>query len=76
MEKRTARGLMRRDRHTGSHRGAGLFPRLRGILRHACREPGNGPVLVGIASLLWLLLRSGMKPSRAAYPCQKAALAN
>ena len=31
---------------------------------------------MGIASLLWFLIRTGSKPSRAAYPCQKAALAN
>jgi hypothetical protein len=76
MDMKFALRFMRRDRHTGSHEGAGLFPRLRGILRHACREPGNGSLVVGIASLLWLLLRTGMKPSRAAYPCQKAAMAN
>ena len=33
-------------------------------------------VAVGIGSLLWLLLRTGRKPSRAAYPCQQAAMAN
>ncbi len=31
---------------------------------------------VGVGSLLWLLLRTGRKPSRAAYPCQQAAMAN
>jgi hypothetical protein len=45
------------------------------------REGGDRKVwwgffLVGIASLLWFLIRTGPKPSRAAYPCQKAALAN
>ena len=30
---------------------------------------------IGIASLFWLLLRSGMKPSRLAYPCQRTAAA-
>jgi len=35
-----------------------------------------GSILIGIASLLWFLIRTGSKPSRAAYPCQKAALAN
>ncbi|MDW8034724.1 MAG: hypothetical protein RMI79_07350, partial [Nitrososphaerota archaeon] len=30
--------------------------------------------LIGIVSLLWFLYRSGTKPSRAMYPCQKAAL--
>ena len=28
----------------------------------------------GLAALLWLLLRSGPKPSRLGYPCQQAAL--
>jgi hypothetical protein len=32
--------------------------------------------LVGIASLLWFLIRTGSKPSRASYPCQRASLAN
>ncbi|OFW60085.1 MAG: hypothetical protein A2Y75_02015, partial [Candidatus Solincola sediminis] len=36
---------------------------------------GNVYVL-GIASLVWLIIRSGRKPSRLSYPCQKAALAN
>jgi len=36
---------------------------------------GNIYVL-GIASLIWLIIRSGKKPSRLSYPCQKAALAN
>jgi hypothetical protein len=35
-----------------------------------------GSFLVGVASLLWFLIRSGPKPSRAAYPCQRAAMAN
>lgn len=32
--------------------------------------------ILGIASLIWLIIRSGRKPSRINYPCQKAALAN
>ena len=35
-----------------------------------------GSFLVGMASLLWFLIRTGFKPSRAAYPCQKASLAS
>ncbi len=31
--------------------------------------------LAGLASLIWLLLRSGTNPRRLAYPCQRAALA-
>ena len=30
-------------------------------------------LLAGFFALLWLLLRSGTKPSRLAYPCQQAA---
>jgi hypothetical protein len=40
------------------------------------RGGARGLFLVGVASILWLILRTGMKPSRAAYPCQKAAMAN
>ncbi len=30
--------------------------------------------LVGLAALAWFVVRTGTKPSRAAYPCQRAAL--
>ena len=33
-------------------------------------------LLFGLASLVWLIFRTGTKPSRIEYPCQKAALAN
>ena len=33
-------------------------------------------VLLGLASLSWLIFRSGTKPSRIAYPCQRAAAVN
>lgn len=32
--------------------------------------------LLGIGSLVWLLLRTGTKPRRATYPCQRIAAAN
>ena len=32
--------------------------------------------LVAGASLVWLIIRTGRKPSRITYPCQKAAVAN
>ncbi len=32
--------------------------------------------VIGLASLAWLILRTGTKPSRAAYPCQRMAAAN
>lgn len=31
------------------------------------------PLLAGVAALVWLLLRTGTKPSRLSYPCQQAA---
>jgi hypothetical protein len=34
------------------------------------------PLLLGVLSIIWLALRTGTKPSRINYPCQKAALAN
>src|SRR4030042_4587886 len=33
-------------------------------------------VLFGVASFVWFILRTGTKPSRIVYPCQRAALAN
>ena len=35
-----------------------------------------GFLLIGLASLLWFFIRSGPKPSRAVYPCQRMASAN
>jgi len=48
-----------------------------GRIRHRLRKAVYGNVvLVGVLSLVWLLLRSGRKPSRITYPCQRAAMAN
>jgi hypothetical protein len=33
-------------------------------------------ILFGVASLVWFIFRTGTKPSRITYPCQRAALAN
>jgi len=32
--------------------------------------------LIAAASLIWLIIKTGRKPSRITYPCQKAAIAN
>jgi len=48
----------------------------RGRLSTAWRNAWYGPLVIGIASLAWFLVRTGPKPSRAAYPCQRAAAAN
>jgi hypothetical protein len=37
---------------------------------------GGGLLLFGIANLLWLVFRTGTKPTRIVYPCQRAALSN
>jgi hypothetical protein len=51
--------------------------RNRESVKHPAREKvWTASFLIGIASLLWFLIRTGTKPRRAAYPCQKAALAN
>jgi len=47
------------------------------------RSPGHGGrwsrpgiLIAGLAAVLWLLFRSGSKPSRLSYPCQQTALAS
>jgi uncharacterized protein (DUF362 family) len=55
----------RRHRHSSSAEA----PR-RGFLR---RWFETNALLTGIFALAWLLLRSGPRPSRLAYPCQQAA---
>ncbi|MBN1289543.1 MAG: DUF362 domain-containing protein [Actinobacteria bacterium] len=48
--------------------------------RHQCSRSGKKSgillVLTSVCCLVWLLLRSGRKPSRLAYPCQQASLAH
>jgi len=39
-------------------------------------DKSNEIFFVGLLSLIWLVLRTGLKPSRALYPCQRAAMAN
>jgi hypothetical protein len=48
-------------------------------MNHAhCKEKGHFSKigLLAIASIVWLVFRTGMKPSRITYPCQRAAVAN
>ena len=35
-----------------------------------------GVVFLGVVSLAWLIIKTGRKPSRIVYPCQKAAMMN
>ena len=39
------------------------------------RSLADNAIVVGVFSFSWLLFRSGTKPSRIAYPCQRAAAA-
>ncbi|EMR74189.1 hypothetical protein MCGE09_00062, partial [Thaumarchaeota archaeon SCGC AB-539-E09] len=41
-----------------------------------CQSLKTNFFIVGLVSLLWYVLRTGTKPSRATYPCQKAAAFN
>jgi len=53
--------------------------RARGLLGlgKKLREWGaNSAFVVGLLSIVWFLVRTGTKPSRAAYPCQRVAAAN
>jgi len=51
-----------------------------GISPHKCKNKKNtsqklikSSLIAGFLTFLWLLLRSGTKPSRIVYPCQRAA---
>ena len=43
------------------------------FVRHARR---HGPVIFGVLSLVWFIIRVGPRPSRVTYPCQQVALAS
>jgi len=45
-----------------------------GLYRRLKQKIKSGLVVYGLASLFWFLVRTGSKPSRIAYPCQRAAL--
>ncbi len=49
---------------------------LEAILQKAIASMQGHPLLLGFVSLAWLALRTGTKPTRISYPCQRAALAN
>jgi len=40
------------------------------------RDLYHSPFIIGLLSFLWFIYRTGTKPSRITYPCQRAALAN
>ena len=61
------------DGWTGEKRHGGAHSRgpIKGLLR---RFFLTNTFLAGVFALAWLILRSGPKPSRFAYPCQQAAV--
>jgi hypothetical protein len=44
--------------------------------RHIYHKIRRNFFFIGLISIFWYLFRTGTKPSRASYPCQKAAAAN
>jgi len=44
-------------------------------IKKLARSLTGNAMVVGVVSLFWLLFRSGTKPSRIVYPCQRAAAA-
>ncbi|UCF10898.1 MAG: DUF362 domain-containing protein [Candidatus Bipolaricaulota bacterium] len=50
--------------------------RVTGRARRVWRWVTGSSFVLGLVSLVWFLLRTGTKPSRAAYPCQRAAAAH
>ncbi len=46
------------------------------FLGKRARELRHSAFVIGLLSLIWLLLRTGTKPSRIVYPCQRAAAKN
>lgn len=62
---------MKHDQHATSGQDQGAANK--GLSHRMRRWFLFNSVLSGIFALLWLILRSGNKPSRFAYPCQQAA---
>ena len=52
--------------------------RLRSLrrLRHSWTNIRSSSIFIFLGSLTWLLLRTGRKPTRITYPCQRVAAAN
>jgi len=64
--------------HSGSD-NVQLENQVRASAQHAPGSSWNrrsGYIVLGLVSLAWLALRSGTKPSRLVYPCQRVAATN
>ncbi|AKB19813.1 DUF362 domain-containing protein [Methanosarcina sp. WWM596] len=59
--------------HNFSH--SGKIP-VKYRIKHLWHKIENSFVFMALASFFWLLYKSGTKPSRIVYPCQKAAAAS
>ena len=57
---------MKKHGHGNQTRSFALSNFFQGCIKH-------NTIMLGIASLIWLIIKSGRKPSRMQYPCQKAA---
>ncbi len=70
---RSTRGMSSKDRKRCEHHGRELQDaesRFLGLLGPCIRF---GTIVTGVLALLWLITRSGTRPSRLSYPCQQAA---
>ncbi|MBS7649453.1 DUF362 domain-containing protein [Candidatus Bathyarchaeota archaeon] len=43
------------------------------VVKWLLRKLIKNPIYIGVVSLIWLLYRSGTKPTRVVYPCQRAS---
>jgi hypothetical protein len=51
-------------------------PKPRGLKAKIRKYAYGNMTVLGILSLIWLIVRTGTRPTRMTYPCQRAALAN
>ncbi|MFH0971439.1 MAG: DUF362 domain-containing protein, partial [Candidatus Micrarchaeota archaeon] len=52
------------------------MPNLKHRIKHMWHKLRGNPLILGILMALWFVIRVGEKPSRAAYPCQRAAISH
>lgn len=62
--------------HERFGKSKGQENRLVTLLKKPWLHIQHNAFIIGLLSLVWFLIRTGTKPSRAIYPCQQAAAAN
>jgi len=59
-----------------NHKGEGLMKNHHKRMVNKNKFTNRSLFFLGMANLFWFIFRTGTKPSRIVYPCQRAALAN